>query len=254
MLQFSSEDEAKYNNWPDMLVDTSPPIEFNTALIASIDFSHTAALFAHTPEPAIFLDSGATAHISCIQNDFKTLHTIVPHKISGVGDSMVFAISIGTMTLTLPSTNRHLELNNVLFTPTSGVWLVSIAQLDIHGFSIIFANRGCRITNRAGQLVADRTLMQSMLYTLSSPSTQTSNNIALLALFSPLPDLKSWHCHLSHINFCTVLDMACGNAVTGMKTNLSPIPSTCDTCVRGKQTQNPIPKLCEGPRSLWRLE
>ena len=68
MLQFSPEDEAEYNNWPDMLVDTGPPVEFNTALITSVNFSHTAALFAHAPEPAIFLDSGVTAHISCIQN------------------------------------------------------------------------------------------------------------------------------------------------------------------------------------------
>ena len=93
-----------------------------------------------------------------------------------------------------------------------------------------------------------------MLYTLSSPSTQTSNNIALPALSSPTPNLESWHRHLGHTNFHTVLDMACGNMVTGMKTNLSPIPSTCDTCVRGKQTRNPIPKLCEGPRSSRRLE
>ena len=242
-----------------MPVDINPPVELNTALIASVDFSHTATLFAHAPEPAFYLDSGAMTHISCIQHDFTSLHTIAPHKISGVGNSMVFAIGIGTMALTILANKKCLVLKNVLFALTAGMHLVSIGQLDIRGFSSIFADHGCRITDRTRKLVADRVLMQSMLYTLSSPSSCVSNNAAtnnvtLPMLSSSPPDLKTWHHHLGHTNYCTVLDMARGDAVTGMKTNFSPMPSTCDACIRGKQTCNPLPNLHEGPRLSQRLE
>ncbi|KAI0253235.1 hypothetical protein BJV78DRAFT_1153128 [Lactifluus subvellereus] len=110
---FFAADQAEYNDWNNDVPDPHA-VETNTALIASasVDFSHTAALFAQTPEPSFYLDSGATAHISCMISDFQMLNSIPPRRISGVGGSMVLAVGSGTMTITLPSTDKRLTLDN----------------------------------------------------------------------------------------------------------------------------------------------
>ena len=77
--------------------------------------------------------------------------------------------------------------------------------------------------------------------------------VALPALSSP-QDLETWHRRLGHANPRTVLDMARGDAVIGMTTNLSLVPPTCDACIRSKQARSPIPKQREGAKSSRRLE
>jgi transposase InsO family protein len=47
--------------------------------------------------------------------------------------------------------------------------------------------------------------------------------------------------------------MACSEHVTGMQTNFSHTPQACDTCICGKQTHQPVPKLCEGGKATRRL-
>jgi hypothetical protein len=47
--------------------------------------------------------------------------------------------------------------------------------------------------------------------------------------------------------------MARSEHVTGMQTNFSHTLQACDTCIRGKQTHQPVPKLCEGGKATRRL-
>ena len=86
----------------------------------------------------------------------------------------------------------------------------------------------------------------SLFLSLSPPSAAPC--VALPTL-SATPNLETWHRHLGHANFRTVLDMAHSEVVTGMPADLSHAPQACDACICGKQTHQPVPKSREGRKA-----
>jgi len=104
-------DQGEYANWildgnlqpwdanasaGDLWVDTA------NILLASAEIS----LFANNPiDLLLYLDSGASTHISCVESDFSALTPISPHQIMGVGNSLVSATGIGTDNILLPGTD-----------------------------------------------------------------------------------------------------------------------------------------------------
>lgn len=86
------------------------------------------------------------------------------------------------------------------------------------------------------------------------PLSSTSSLSAPVPILLAKPNLESWHCHLGHANFRTILDMACGKHITDMPANFSTPPKACDACIHGKQTHHPMPKTCEGKKAMRCLE
>jgi hypothetical protein len=76
----------------------------------------------------MFLDSGASVHISNDESDFFSLRPIPPHSVNGVGGSSIQAVGIGTIHLVV-ARGIHITLNNVLFIPTAMVQLISVSAL-----------------------------------------------------------------------------------------------------------------------------
>ena len=119
-------DLGEYTDWAvsnnDNWGDTEP---FDTAMfyLATMD---TALLVRENPP--LYLDSGASAHILCIQSHFTNLTTIEPWTIIGV-DSSVAAIELGTIEISLPGTSTCITLHKVLYTPGARVHLISISLL-----------------------------------------------------------------------------------------------------------------------------
>ena len=66
--------------------------------------------------------------------------------------------------------------------------------------------------------------------------------------------LKTWHHHLGHISYVSIIELATKHMVTGMPTDLSSIPPVCEHCILGKQTKNPVPKQWVGERSTDLLD
>ncbi|KAJ6597398.1 hypothetical protein B0H10DRAFT_1767346, partial [Mycena sp. CBHHK59/15] len=58
---------------------------------------------------------------------------------------------------------------------------------------------------------------------------------------------------LAHANIPTIIYMAKKKMATGMPIDLSQIPSSCEHCIRAKQTKNSVPKKCQGPKSNRKL-
>jgi hypothetical protein len=235
-------------------------------------------------DPPLYLDSRASTHISCVCSDFCELASIESRTITGVGNSSVSAIGIGTVEISIPETSAQLTLRNVLYAPDAGVRLISISQLDDSGHCLDFTDGRCTISDRSsGKTIAECPRNSFHLYVLpgsikpsipsasisstpispipipsisipSIPSTSipsipsTSLSVALPSL-SATPNLETWHQRLGHANFCTALDMARSKHVTGMQVNPSHIPQVCDTCIRGKQMHQPVPKTCEGGKA-----
>jgi hypothetical protein len=63
--------------------------------------------------------------------------------ITGVGNSSVSAIGIGTVEISIPETLAQLTLQNVLYAPDAGVRLISISQLDDSGHCLNLPDGQC---------------------------------------------------------------------------------------------------------------
>ena len=84
------------------------------------------SLPAHKDLP-LYLDSGASTHILCIQSDFITFCSIEPWTSTGVGNSLVATIGLGAVEILIPETSTCLTLQNILYAPDAGVRLISIS-------------------------------------------------------------------------------------------------------------------------------
>jgi hypothetical protein len=103
----------------------------NTVDFASITYKAPNQRQCTIVDPLIipmFLDSGASVHISNDESDFFSLRPIPPHSINGVGGSSIQAVGIGTIHLVV-ARGIHITLNNVLFIPTAMVQLISVSAL-----------------------------------------------------------------------------------------------------------------------------
>ena len=119
-------------------------IDTVTFLLAA---TNVHALIAENPP--LYLDSGASTHISCVHSDFSEFRMIEPRIIMGVGNSSVSAIGMGTVVLLVHETSARLTLRNVLYAPKAGVRLISISRLDDSGYQLSFANGICTVLDRS---------------------------------------------------------------------------------------------------------
>jgi hypothetical protein len=209
-------------------------------------------------ELPFILDSRATCHISPEASDFKVLHSIPRHPVKGLNGSAVYAIGIGEIKLRIAA-GHVLKLSNILYIPDSSVCLISILALNkSSNYTTHFNSNGCWVTNKSNTTLVHSSLSGSKrLYILTTkmPSVQhmkTPN--ANSALYAHIPDIKTWHRHLSHCNTHAIIDMAKNGVSQGMPIDLSSLPANCDHCTLGKQSQTPVPKTREGTKATKHLE
>ena len=255
---------ADLGEYADWATSNNDPNWGNNELLDTARFLLAAtnvSLPAHKDLP-LYLDSGASTHISCVRSDFTTFRSIEPRTITGVGNSSVAAIGLGAVEILIPETSACLTLRNVLYAPDAGVRLISISRLDDSGHQLSFANGRCTVLDRSsGRKLAECARNSSHLYVLPgsiqstslSPSLPLPSPCVALPTLHATPDLETWHRRLGHANFRTVMDMARGDVVAGMQADLSRTPQACDACIRGKQTHQPVPKIREGQKANKRL-
>ena len=262
-------DKGEYNDWAFSngnpgWGNTDDTFDTVSCLLATPD---TALIVRDDRDPPLYLDSGASTHISCVRSDFRELSHIEPQMITGVGASSVSATGIGTVEISILGSSAPLILRDVLYAPSAGVHLVLISHLDDSGHHLNFTDGCCIICDRlSGTTIAEFPRNSLRLYVLpgfirsphsppSFPSFPPPSLASLSALtLLAMPDLETWHCHLGHANFHTVLDMAQSKRFTGMPTSFPSPPKACDMCICGKQTHHPVPKTCEGKKATRHLE
>lgn len=247
----------------------SKSVDLNQVPSVPVAFSASRAPILDLADSPFFLDTGANAHISPEQSDFKTLRPISPHPITGIGGSCIHAIGIGSIDVTI-SSGHKVTLEDVLFAPASKVRLVSVLSLNRSGrYTSHFDEDSFWLTNRGGTTILRGTVHENRrLYALSlvkartthklpsgSHSISGTNDGSTTALYATrTPDVETWHRRLGHCNFGAIVDMARKGAVEGMAINLSSSPPKCDACIRGKQTRSPVSKVREGEKASRPLE
>ncbi len=68
-----------------------------------------------------------------------------------------------------------------------------------------------------------------------------------------VPDLSTWHQHLGHVNYSSIIDMARKSLMTGMPIDLSALPPICKHCIAAKQMKTPVPRI-RGERAQRKFE
>jgi hypothetical protein len=196
----------------------------------------------------MFLDSGASVHISNDEADFFSLCPIPPRSVNGVGGSSIQAIGIGTIRL-VAARGIHITLDNVLFIPAAMVCLISVSALcAAHRCVALFDATNCWVQAHTSARMLSGTLTSRRLYALSSGLLSAEH--AYLA--QQLPNLQSWHWHLGHANYHAVYDLARSGNATSMPIDLSAMPPKCDHCILGKQTRSSILKTRSGDKASRR--
>ena len=208
-------DQGEYTDWAFTNVDPhwsrEEMIDTATFLLAA---TNVHALIAENPP--LYLDSGASTHISCVRSDFSEFRMIEPRIIMGVGNSSVSAIGMGTVVLLVHETSARLTLRNVLYAPKAGVRLISISRLDDSGYQLSFANGICTVLDRSsGNKLTECARNSSNLYVFagsiqphsfhsspspSSPLPLPAQCTALPSLVTK-PNLETWHRCLGHANY-----------------------------------------------------
>jgi hypothetical protein len=193
-------DQGEYSNWA--LTNSNPAwghqdgtLDTASCLLATIDTmraADTALIARRDHDPPLYLDSGASAHISCVHSDFRDYSQIAPRAITGVGNSTVFAIGMGTIEISIPGSSAALVLYNALHAPDAGVRLISISRLDDSGHRLNFLDGRCTISDRSsGKLIAECPRNSLRLYVLPgsvhsfhpSPPSSPSPPLERLNLF-----------------------------------------------------------------------
>lgn len=195
-------------------------------------------------------------------SDFRTLRPITMHPIQGFNGSFTSAVGIGDIDLCIASGHKLL-LKDVLYVPFCNTRLVSVSALTQNGYNFVtFGHADCWLSDKHGKvIVRGCKSTASGLYTLNCSTARVTHTKPMSPPLSPfahytkcVPDLETWHRRLSHCSNHTIIDMACQKVVKGMPVDLSSSQPVCDSCILGKQTRSPVPKMWEGVKATMPLE
>ena len=247
------EEELQTNiNWN----NHSQPIDF-AALSASdtSPLSQTNHTIISTDTHPFWLDSGATIHISPERSDFTSLRSVPPRYIKGLGGMSVLAVAIGDIKIWIGH-GTSLILCDVLYVPEAQVRLISVRGLTCDSSVMThFDHNSCWLTTKStGTTIAQGSLLtHKNLYALSLSSAQAEHALVT----QRTPTIETWHRRLGHANYQAIQDMLKKGLIKGAKTISPRSPPKCDSCIIGKQTKTPVPKIREkglGHRATRKLE
>lgn len=200
--------------------------------------TETTLTSATTTHP-LYLDSGATIHISPDATDFISLKPIPNKSIRGVGGSTILATAIGQIRLCLAN-GSYLILDNALLVPKATVWLsVSLMAKKDDIFTSFKNTKAKLFRGTTNELIANGTLLpMKNLYVLDL-------HTELALTVHSAPNIVTWHRRLGHANYQTIMEMAKKGMVKGMPCTFSAKPPKCNECILGKQSRTPVPKVRE---------
>ena len=226
-------------------------VSANDALVASMNTNAHTNLSMHFGP--FILDSGATIHISPDTSDFFDLKPISPRTIRGIGGSSINATGIGKIRLRIAK-GLEITLEPALFVPEASVRLISVFVLGSRPQKLVshFDGDGCWLTNTSGATIASGNIspIRKRLYMLDMNSPLVKHSF----ITTRVPDIETWHRRLGHVNYKSIVDMSDNGMVRGMHINLSSAPPKCQSCILGKQTKTPVPKVREGVRAKGVLD
>ena len=209
-----------------------------------------------TNQNALYLDSGATRHMSGERSYFHELTALDPDcwPVNGIGETTLHAHGIGTIKIVRKVDGRSIygTIKDVLFVPDLGVTLLSIASITNNGLEVTF--KGCTaLVTHNDKLIMMGTRTGDSLYQVDV--TPICSPTMGLAAASQQASLNIWHQRFGHINELSLSRMAAGVGVKRME--ITPgkgkLDDCCDGCNLGKMHKLPFPTSTSQPSVVGEL-
>lgn len=177
------------------------------------------------------LDSGCTNHMTPDAAIFKSLDRSCRTKVKIGNGHFIQAEGKGDVLIcTLTGTK---VISNVLLVPEIDRNLVSIAQLLEKGYSVVFKDHQCQISDPSGSKLmavpmADKSFVVDWTKKSDIPYTVTSD------------ESKLWHQRLGHANFRSMARMVREDLAENFINSVDH-DDVCKVCQLGKQAKLPFP-------------
>jgi hypothetical protein len=117
-----------------MVIDcgSDPETRYSVAMLTNVDMSPGR-------ETKLY-DSGASRHMSLCCHKFINFTRTPPQKVTAADGQEFEVIGVGNMHINLPNGKSMscILLKDVLYTPTTGLTLVSISKITQAGFTTVF--------------------------------------------------------------------------------------------------------------------
>ncbi|KAJ4751816.1 polyprotein [Rhynchospora pubera] len=182
-----------------------------------------------------FLNSGCSNHMTGFKHLFNQLDETHKLKVKLGDDKVINVEGKGTVAVQTSQHNTRL-LYDVYFIPQLTQNLLSIGQLIENGYSVIFEERKCTITDKATQqIMAVVEMATNKLFPLEISSVEEKVMTAKLSNPSEI-----WHLRYGHLNVNGLKLLSQKQMVFGLP-EIKEI-GLCEGCAYGKQSRLPFPK------------
>ncbi|KAJ4817458.1 polyprotein [Rhynchospora pubera] len=182
-----------------------------------------------------FLDSGCSNHMTGFKHLFDQLDETHKLKVKLGDDKVINVEGKGTVAVQTSQHNTRL-LYDVYFIPQLTQNLLSIGQLIENGYSVIFEERKCTITDKATQqIMAVVEMATNKLFPLEISSVE--EKVMTTKLSNPS---EIWHLRYGHLNVNGLKLLSQKQMVFGLP-EIKEI-GLCEGCAYGKQSRLPFPK------------
>ena len=189
------------------------------------------------------LDSGATHHMCCSENDFDALNThseLRPITLPDGGE----ADGKGVGSVFWSSDVGEVEFRDNMYVPEFKQNLVSVHRITQSGGKVVFINKGAEIIVN-DQVVATASLQRNGLYVLDGAVSVSASSANVSVSYD------DWHRRLGHLNVKSLTAMK--DMVNGMDVQGKPELQFCEPCQHGKQTRDKFPEEATLTESVLEL-
>ncbi|UYV65566.1 hypothetical protein LAZ67_3004717 [Cordylochernes scorpioides] len=187
------------------------------------------------------LDSGATAHMCCLRTAFSNLRETEPIAVKLANDQSIEALGTGTVELEVLKHGEPflLKLENMLFVPGLKGNLISVSTCTEKSFFVKFMRRKAEIVNPLRKICIEA-YKRNGLYILRQ-TKYAKTQFTRMCIDKNSSEI--WHNRFGHLNFDDLKKLQRENLVNGLPKGEFKSITSCETCIRGKQTRLPFPEV-----------
>ncbi|KAG6382598.1 hypothetical protein SASPL_157729 [Salvia splendens] len=181
-----------------------------------------------------FVDSGCSNQMTGSRSLFKDLDEKQKGEVR-LGDDKQVSIE-GRGTLAIKTVQGDVKLiHDVQYVPTLAHSLISVGQLMASGYSIVFNNKTCAITDKkSGHTKVFIKMTQNKMFPLDM-----FNDIGSALVAKNDTATKLWHFRYGHLNVNSIRVLSQNEMVVGLPKIGEHV--FCEGCVYGKQCRQPFP-------------
>ncbi|KAI5322684.1 hypothetical protein L3X38_031756 [Prunus dulcis] len=183
-----------------------------------------------------YVDSGCSNHMTGKKELLIDINSKVTGKVQMPTGELVSIAGMGTLVLDTNSGSKYIR--EVMYLPGLRENLLSVGQMDDHGYHLVFGSNMCSIYDSSSleNLVMKVEMRKNRCYPLSLPSNDC---VALRA--GVVSSTWVWHKRMGHLHLKGLNQLKEKGMVHGLP-HLETVDGVCDGCQLGKQHREWFPK------------